>query len=314
MADIIHVGRSIQDLTTSPKLAPVSAVRMLVDESSYYEAGTSGGYEFEIESPWATQAQTNWLLSQMSGLEYSPYEAKMGLLPPQAELGDYANIRGVFGGILSEDISFGMDYAASFGSPADEEIDHEYKYESRTDRQLSQKVSRRSPKGNSEFGWSLQDDQWKIYNEDGDIFRVSATGAWLKGHLDITEGSININNTFTVDADGNLYATSGTFAGNVWASNIQYTDSDDPSTVNYGTFNGAGLSGGTVSKGKTTSSVQSTLTQVGINQSDIAAINAMFVGTLTCNAVTIEHAFKLGSLNISTTTVGGVSNVLYGYA
>lgn len=304
MADVIHIGRSIKDLNTSPKLSPVSAVRMLLDESSYYEAGTSGGYEFEIESPWATQAQTNWLLSQMSGLEYAPFEASMGLLPPEAELGDYANVRGVFGGILSEDISFGMDYAASFGSPADEEIDHEYKYESRTDRQLSQKVSRRSPKGNAEFGWNLQDDQWKIYNEDGDIFRVSATGAWLKGHLDITEGSININNTFTVDADGNLYATSGTFTGNVYAGNISYG-----TTAGY--FSGSGLSNYSVGYGKT--GFTGTLDQVWTNQSDIVAINNLFAGTLTCNNLTISHYFKLGALTITTGTVGGQSNVLYGF-
>jgi len=223
MADVLNIGRSVRNLHTSPKFAPVSAVRMIVDDDTFYDAGTDTGYEFEIESPWATQAQATWLLSKMSGLEYAPFEADRGQLHPEAEIGDYVNIRGVFGGLLSEDINFGKGYTATFGSPADEEIDHEYKYESKTDRQLSQKVSRKSPAGNAEFGWSLQDDQWKIFNESGDIFRVSATGAWLKGHLDIVEGSINLNNKFIVDADGNMSAVNATLSGTLTIGGTEIT-------------------------------------------------------------------------------------------
>jgi len=303
MADIINVGRSVKDLRTSPKLPAVSAVRMYTDDKSYYEAGTDTGYELEIDSPWATQAQATWLLSKFNGFEYAPFEADTGQLPPQAEIGDYCNIRGVFGGLLTEDITFGKGYAANFGAPYDEEVDHEYKFESRADRALRQKVSRKSPTGNTTFGWSLQDDQWKIYNQNGDIFRVSATGAWLKGHFEITEGSININNKFQVDADGNLYATSGTFTGEVYAGNITYSNTDD----NIGTFSGSGLTASTVGYGKTTTSVQSNLDQVWTNQSDIAAINAMFVGVLSCNSLEVSHNVQIGSLHLSYDTFSNLS-------
>lgn len=61
------------------------------------------------------------------------------------------------------------------------------------------------------------------------------------------------------------------------------------------------LSVGGVSYGNT--SFTGTLDQVGVNQSDIAAINAMFVGTLTCNNLTVSHYVQIGSLHVSYDTI-----------
>ncbi len=64
-----------------------------------------------------------------------------------------------------------------------------------------------------------------IKDGNGDTaFSVSSTGAVTASNLSITGGSININNgAFRVDADGNLYANSGSFGGTVNAENIQST-------------------------------------------------------------------------------------------
>lgn len=58
-----------------------------------------------------------------------------------------------------------------------------------------------------------------------------------------------------------------------------------------------------VSYGKT--SFTSTLDQVGVNKSDIAAINALFAGTLGCNNLSVSHNFTLGSYWISTAYIDG---------
>ena len=97
---------------------------------------------------------------------------------------------------------------------------------------------------------------------------------------------------FKVDASGNLTANSGSFRGNVSAGNIQYGG-------NYGTFNGGGLTdysigsyaigdgsivnrtigGSEVSYGKV--DFTGTLDQVGVNKSNIEAMNGYFTGSAT---------------------------------
>lgn len=64
-----------------------------------------------------------------------------------------------------------------------------------------------------------------------------------------------------------------------------------------------------VSYGKT--SFTGTLDQVGVNKSDIAAINSLFAGTLSCNNLTVSHAVQFGALHFGydTITDGSGNNV-----
>lgn len=111
-----------------------------------------------------------------------------------------------------------------------------------------------------------------------------------------TDGIALGGGKFKVDAYGNLTANSGTFTGYVYASSIR----SDGVNGYGGSFSGAGLSSGSVSKSKT--GFQSTLTQVGTNQSDIASIKAMFANSLYANLV---------SANRITSTRVDISSNLY---
>lgn len=104
---------------------------------------------------------------------------------------------------------------------------------------------------------------------------------------------------FKVDSSGNLTANSGSFRGNVSAGNIQYGG-------DYGTFNGSGLTdysigsyaigdgsiinrtigGSAVSYGKV--DFTGTLDQVGINTSNIAALQRGNFGALACTSLVID--------------------------
>ena len=202
MSDKINVGRTVKDLRKSPAFPAATGVRMLVNDGEYIEGGTQTGYVFTFESPWATEAQAAWLAGKLDGYEYQPYEADTGLLNPAAELGDFVNVRGAYGGLYFEEIEF-QNYSVSFGAPADEEIDHEFQFVSAQDKKLRQKVSRKSPTGNHEFGWSIDDDGWTVFNEDGSIFKVSADGAEVEGKITATSGEIGgatiENGVLTVD-------------------------------------------------------------------------------------------------------------------
>ena len=136
---------------------------------------------------------------------------------------------------------------------------------------------------NASFGWSLTEDGFILSSGNTPVFECDSNGIKVHGKIEATEGFIGTNSdvgfiitsrairngvesfsdtehggiylgtdgivlgkgAFKVDTSGNLYAKSGTFEGNIYAGNIQYGGS-------YGTFNGSGLSGGSVGTGKIT--------------------------------------------------------------
>lgn len=145
------------------------------------------------------------------------------------------------------------------------------------------------------------------------------TGIWMKA---ANSGVVfQIGNNFKVDAQGNLTANSGNFLGSVRASSIQYGGEN-------GTFSGDGLSnysisslkygsesvlnsaigGGAVSYSKT--SFTGTLDQVGINESNIEAIETMFATTLYSNdistrSLSVSDDFTCFRNNVGITVING---------
>lgn len=186
---------------------------------------------------------------------------------------------------------------------------------------ISAKVSRIGGEQSS-FGWELDNSSWTLYANNQEILKATSGGLEVRGKVTalsgyigngssgFTIGSTSIYNgmssfdstangvyvgtngialgggAFKVSASGQLSATSGTFTGAVYASSIK----SDSQNGYGGSFHGGGLSSGSVSKSRTASSVQSTLTQVGTNQSDIAAIRNLFAQKLTCNNLVAAYA------------------------
>ena len=117
------------------------------------------------------------------------------------------------------------------------------------------------------FGWSLDEDSWDVFNNSGTLFSINASGAYIKGEVQASSGKIGgfnigarglwnnqssfggqeqtgvyvgtdgiqLGTKFKVDSQGNLYASSGTFDGNIYAKNIQYGG-------NAGYLSGGGIS------------------------------------------------------------------------
>jgi hypothetical protein len=73
-------------------------------------------------------------------------------------------------------------------------------------------------------------------------FRVDSSGNVTASSLNITGGTISIGNNFSVTAEGDLYANSGTFRGHVSAGNVDWGEDD-------GYFDGGGLLSGSVGGG-----------------------------------------------------------------
>ena len=175
----------------------------------------------------------------------------------------------------------------------------------------------------SSFGWKLTATGWSVYGNGSEIFGVDRSGAYVNGEIrsktgkignwDINSNSLSYNGqtwggtnstgayigqsgiqlgkNFRVDMQGNLYASSGTFEGNVNAGNIQYGDSA-------GYMSGGGISSGSIYGNRLAANTVSTeYTSSGINTSlgraDFA--NGVFSGYNTASYVSCNRLMVNGT-------------------
>ena len=191
--------------------------------------------------------------------------------------------------------------------------------------QITAKVNKNDG-SSSTFGWALETASWRIFSGSNTVLKADKNGLEVKGVIRATSGEIGgfdiqsnylsyngqtwggtnttgayigrsgiqLGKNFKVDMQGNLYASSGTFEGNVNAGNIQYGGSA-------GYMSGGGISSGSISGNRLVANTVSTAyTSPGINASlanaDYAygcvkgwnTIPALHAGSLDTNDLTIE--------------------------
>ena len=149
---------------------------------------------------------------------------------------------------------------------------------------IAAKVS--SVSDGTDFGWVLTDTSWEIQSGGSVVLRADKNGLEVTGKITASSGKIggfdiqsaylsnppgfNSGDSETVsgvyigtngiklgqgiwlDANGSLYAKTGTFEGDVWAGSIQ-------SGGGYGTFDGYGITESTIGTGPLTGGVVTSL-------------------------------------------------------
>lgn len=95
------------------------------------------GRTLKVEIPWGTQRNADILLSTISDYRYQPFTASKVYLDPAAELGDGVTIGGTSAVLCSQEISLGSLTASTISAPEDEELDHEYTYKTKQERQAA---------------------------------------------------------------------------------------------------------------------------------------------------------------------------------
>lgn len=137
----VMVGNAAVSLETSPAFAPFTGVTVWYDDELAYQSGDDSGRRLELDCPWATQAMADNILESINGYSYQPFVAQTALLDPAAELGDAVIVGGFYSLLASIDTTFDAMMTSDISAPADEEVDHEYPYESRTSREMKRKVT-----------------------------------------------------------------------------------------------------------------------------------------------------------------------------
>lgn len=277
--DRTSVGRKAESLNVMGRFSPISRVEVNVTEDLFYAAGDETGRIITVDCPFGTQAMANNLLAMLQGYVYQPFEARRSIANPATELGDGVTVGDVYGGIYAIYHKCGPLHLADLSAPADEEIDHEYKFTPAFER----KVERRLNNMQSELSVQADEISAKVDRQGGDPSSVS----W-KMDADVFKVAVDGSDVLTVNENGLTVNGDGNFTGTVQAKNIAYGGSS-------GTMNGNGITSRSIGTSRVSSGINTSLG------------NADFSADVFSGAATAEY-LKGKSVSVS----GGQSFYVYG--
>ena len=139
----IPVGQEIEDMDISPVFQPYSGVEIITGEYTSVFAGDRSGRVLTITNEWGTQEQAQNILDSLTatGFQYQPFTATGTILNPAAEVGDGITANRMYSGIYKLSKSFSPLMIADVEAPQDEQIDHEYPYEPKQDREYKREIA-----------------------------------------------------------------------------------------------------------------------------------------------------------------------------
>lgn len=136
------------------------------------------------------------ILARLSGYQYQPYQADGALLDPAAEIGDAVGTATSYGGLYTRSRKFGRLMKADISAPHDEEINHEFKYESPQERKFTRVTG--------EIRASLIIANNLIQSE---VAERKAQGDELSSRLTQTSDAITAEVSRATEAEGRLSAS-----------------------------------------------------------------------------------------------------------
>ena len=296
--DRTSIGKRAESLDVLGKFSSISKVEVNVTENLFYEAGDSSGRTLTVDCPFGTQAMANNLLAMLQGYVYQPFEARRSIANPATELGDGVTVGDVYGGIYAIYHKCGPLHLADLSAPADEEIDHEYKFTPAFER----KVERRLNNMQSELSVQAGEIAAKVDRQGGDPSSVS----W-KMDADVFKVAVDGSDVLTVNENGLTVNGDGNFTGNVYAGNIQYGGSA-------GTMSGNGITSRSIGTGRLTSGIN---TSLGNADYSADVFSGAVVARYTKANVMMTTAFTFNQiamkLNTKTVKDGSGNNVTIQY-
>ena len=140
MSDKINLLRRVENLEVSPQFDGVSKLVCNIDDETQMSSGTDSGYVLEFDNPLITKTILDSMMSKIRGFHYQPFNATQALLDPAAEMGDAVSVKDVYGGIYNRSRNFSSLMTADISAPTDEEIDHEYKFETKQEKKVKHQI------------------------------------------------------------------------------------------------------------------------------------------------------------------------------
>jgi hypothetical protein len=262
LSDVVALARRVSQVDVSPQFDNYSKVVIHVSDDTTYVAGNDTGRTLEIDNPFGTQAMANNMLASLTGYQYQPYQAQGALLDPAAEIGDAVNMRGAYGGIYTRERTFGRLMKADVSAPHDEEINHEYKFETPQERQFRRQIDEvkasliiandridasvtQTGGSQSSFGWSLTSNAHRWYANGKQVMAVTASGLSVTGAVTATSGKIGNFNIAASAIWNNISSFGGSQSTGVYlgTNGIQLGQNFKVDSAGNGTMNNLKLTG-----------------------------------------------------------------------
>lgn len=141
MLDFIPVDYAAMDISLGKKTAGYSKVVLVDGDGKEYTSGTDSGMTLTVDCPWASQAMADNLLTKFIGRRYQSYTAQDSFVSPDADLGDKVRVGGSRSAILSKRTEYGRQISTTISAPGEEELDHEYEYITKVEREAQRQRS-----------------------------------------------------------------------------------------------------------------------------------------------------------------------------
>ena len=250
--DKTYLGRSIEDFSPGIESKPITKVELLDENGDIVGvAGTDSGKTLTAQNPDGNNEMAQAILAKVSGYTHIGYEGQNAMIDPAAEIGDAVTVSGHYVPIVSSDSTFDSLLAVNISAPDADELDDEYPYKSKTQRQIERNMATTR----SLITKTAEEIKLEIQGVDGRVSTLQLTldGVTVTGSDGVTRingGMIQANSVTATQIDAtNLKVAAANITGTLTASQIQTSsiyvgnlaDGGDYATKTY-VQNNAGLS------------------------------------------------------------------------
>lgn len=220
----ININRDAAYVLEAPVQPAYTGVRIYVGRNEdgtdlYYSAGNTNGSVLEVENPWGTQAIANGMLAAITGYAYRPMQADQTLLDPAAELGDAVTVNKVYSVLAKCDTTFGSLLTSDIAAPNDGELNHEYPYEAKENREMRREIAQAS----SSLYIDINEIKGQVTDDQGNytVVTIKSDGLYVGGQQSTLNGSnITAGSIGTTQIQGGSITTSKIAANAVTASEL----------------------------------------------------------------------------------------------
>lgn len=207
-----NISQEMQTFKENDALDPIGQVLLNVSAEEYYTSGS--GFAFNVDCAFGTQTIADDLRTLFLNYEYQPFTAdNCPSLNPALEIGDGITANGVQSFIGKWECNFGKMMVSNISAPYDEEIDHEYPYQSSitdtVERRLAKAISTLEVLPSSIIAQVASED--KNWDTSGQVINYYGYG------VPSSEGDYTIGQTYLNQSNGQLY----TFDGSDWVYTSQ---------------------------------------------------------------------------------------------
>lgn len=323
-ASLFDLQKAAQSVSVGKRLSEVTGVLLYVGQNDSgteitYFSGDSTGYVLRLENSFGSQETADAVLStlKLRGWRYQPYEAQGGIVDPAVEIGDCVRVDGIDSSIASKKTAFGRLMRSTISAPNEEEVDHEYTFVPRTQREFK----RESAYARSRI--TQNENQIQL-----EVARATAAEGTLSSRITQTADSISAEVTRATEAEGSLSSlisqnanaitakvskTGGTASSFAWSltdsgwslisngSTVFSADASGISVNGSGTFSGtitatAGTIGGvTIANGVLSGITDTNIAQYGISGGSYGSIAGSSISTYnTASGINTNLGYAAG--------------------